>query len=392
LDVAKIGVRFYYADDADKKLAQSRFVSSFASFYRGYIEKNYFDLDFRPIVKEDAQPLKQRFADTEIFVPADQENSTSWKRVTDPQKLKQFIDQGYQFYGFNKSIYDYVKFDTFPEKQFADYAERVLASGNGVRAPFWVRNNRNVWFYYGTRRYYPDFLMLRDGTIYVLETKGELYSDTRKNLLLEHLKTLDGYDGVLIYSDFMNKTAIDTPFEEFLEAAALDAEKRHGKERLLENVEPEDQFVRFLPAYKPESAYRKFVKRQAKVRIEGWLEVPVVPEQYSENSFVTQMKGNAMSPELSHNEWAIFEWGVPANSATGRVVIFHHHQIDDENFGDKGVTIRKFRFNKEKSTNSLFETVTVILEAVSADHPPIELRNITSDSQIEIVGTMAQLV
>lgn len=168
--VAELGVQFYFADDADKKLAQSRFVSSFAAFYRSYIEKNYFDLDFRPIVSENAQSLKQRFADAEILIPTDQEKNKDWKRATVP-KLRGYIEQGYQFFGYDNSIYDYVKFDTFPEKQFADYAENVLDIESAKRPPFWVKNNRNVWFYYGTRRYYPDFLMLRDGTIYVLEIK-----------------------------------------------------------------------------------------------------------------------------------------------------------------------------------------------------------------------------
>ncbi|HVF91401.1 MAG TPA: DEAD/DEAH box helicase family protein [Blastocatellia bacterium] len=40
--IEEIGVRFYFSDEADRVLAHSRFVGSFASFYRGYIEKNCF--------------------------------------------------------------------------------------------------------------------------------------------------------------------------------------------------------------------------------------------------------------------------------------------------------------------------------------------------------------
>ena len=172
--IEQLDVRFYYSDDADKKLAHSRFVTTFAAFYRSYIEKNYFDLEFKPIVKEDAQSLKQRFADAEIFVPTHQVDNKDWKRITDDQKLKNFIEQGYQFFGYDESIYDYVKFDSLPEKQLADYSDSILQLPDADKKRFWCRNDRNVWFYYGTRRYYPDFVLFRNGTIYALEVKGEI--------------------------------------------------------------------------------------------------------------------------------------------------------------------------------------------------------------------------
>lgn len=389
--VAELGVQFYFADDADKKLAQSRFVSSFAAFYRSYIEKNYFDLDFRPIVSENAQSLKQRFADAEILIPTDQEKNNDWKRATVP-KIRGYIEQGYQFFGYDNSIYDYVKFDTFPEKQFADYAENVLHIESAKRPPFWVKNNRNVWFYYGTRRYYPDFLMLRDGTIYVLEIKGEIYSDVRKNRLLSELDTIDGYSGVLIFSDFMNKVGSDKPFADFLNEAGLDAERRQGKELLVEDVAETDRFVRYLPAYKPENAYRKFVKKQSKVRFDGWLEVLPIDQGFSEEFFVAQMKGNALSPNLSHNQWAIFRTNSSPEDAVGQVVIIHHRSIEDEHFGQKQITIRRFGFEKIKPRGSLFENVTVVLSADSQDYAPIQLQAITSDADIEIVGTMMSVL
>ena len=99
----------------------------------------------------------------------------------------------------------------------------------------------------------------------------KFYSDTKKNRLLTELSTIDGYRGVLIYSDFMNRVTSDATFEEFLDGADLDAEMRHGRERLVEEVADEDKFVRFLPAYGPDGAYRKFVQNQAKTKsMVGW--------------------------------------------------------------------------------------------------------------------------
>jgi hypothetical protein len=231
--------------------------------------------------------------------------------------------------------------------------------------------------------------MLRDGIIYVLETKGEIYSDTRKNLLLSKLDTIDGYKGVLIYSDFMNKVGSETLFDDFLIQAALDAERRHGKELLVDEdqVAEEDRFVRYLPAYKPESAYRKFVKNQAKVKIDGWLRVTEMDNGYAENYFVVQMKSDAMSPELSHNEWAIFAAGTSPAQAVDRIVIFHHAHVDDNHFG-KNVTIRKFVLQRNKAEDKLFETLKVLLEPSSKDYPTFELNDIASDAGIEIAGVM----
>lgn len=390
--LARLDVRFYYSDDADKKLAQSRFVTTFASFYRSYIEKNYFDLDFKPIVKDDAQPLKQRFANSEILIPTDQMNNKGWKRISDPLKIKNFIEQGYQFFGYDESIYDYVKFDTFPEKQLADYANSILQLPDSGTRRFWVRNDRQVYFYYGTRRYYPDFLMFRDGIIYALEIKGEIYSDTKKNILLSRLNTIDGYRGVLIYSDFMNRVTSDTTWEDFLEGASLDAEMRHGRERLVPDVADEEKFVRFLPAYGPDAAYRRFVRNQARTRIYGWLEVPAKSEGYSDNYFVVQMKGSAMAPDLPHNSWGIFKAKASPREAVGKIVICHHHGITDGNFGNKRVTIRRFSFEKITADGALFDKIVVTLSPNTADLPVFALKDISSDTGIEIAGVMVDSV
>ncbi len=389
--LAQLDVRFYYSDDADKKLAQGRFITTFASFYRSYIERHYFKLHFEPIVKDDEQSLKRRFTDSEILIPADQVNNKGWGRA-DVQKIKNFIEQEYRFFGYEESIYDYVKFDSFPEKQLADYVNSILQLPGSDKRCFWVRNDRQVHFYYGTRRYYPDFLMFRNGIIYVLEVKGEIYSDTKKNQLLTKLNTIDGYRGVLVYSDFINRVTADTSWDDFVKRADLDAERRHDRESLVSEVPDEEKFVRFLPAYGPDAAYRKFVRNQTKTRIHGWLEVPVTSEGYSENYFVVQMKGRAMDPDLPHNSWGIFKASPTPREAVGKIVICHHHSIADGNFGDKRVTIRRFNFEKTTPDGSLFDEIVVTLSPNTTGFPVYALKDISSDAGIEIAGVMIDSV
>jgi hypothetical protein len=157
-------------------------------------------------------------------------------------------------------------------------------------------------------------------------------------------------------------------------------------------VPEEERFTRFLPAYKPESAYRKFVKKQAKVKIDGWLEVPAKPEGYSQSCFVVQMKGNAMSPQFSHNDWAIFQAAPAAEDAVGTIVIFQHPNVEDKNFGDNHLTIRRLSLERTKPKGSLFDSINVLLESEAQDYPTIRIPSITSDSDLAVVGAMISVV
>ena len=129
------------------------------------------------------------------------------------------------------------------------------------------------------------------------------------------------------------------------------------------------------------------MKKQAKVKIEGWLRVSEEASGYAENYFVVQMKGNALSPDFSHNEWAIFVAGGAPAAAVDQIVIFHHADVDDNHFGKNG-TIRKFVLQRNKSEERLFETIKVLLEPSSKDYPTFELNDIASDAGIEIAGVL----
>jgi type III restriction enzyme len=275
-------------------------VNTFSFFYRNYIEKHYYQLSFRQIDERDQWSLKNQFDDVDILLSEDQKENKTLIKETDRKKLIDLIDKGYQFHGYEKGIYDYVKFDTYTEKQFADYANEVLKPEDNEARPFWVKNDRNIFFTYGRKRYYPDFIMFYKGIIYVVETKGELYSDIKKNLLLEKLNDFAGYKSILVYSDFLNKQDVsEVGFEDFVNVAQRDAVRRQTKESLVQEVAEEDKFKKYIPVYSPENAFRKFSKSANKVKLEGWLEVPMNKEGYPESYFVTQIRGEALSPKIS---------------------------------------------------------------------------------------------
>jgi len=83
-----------------------------------------------------------------------------------------------------------------------------------------VRNQRQIYFNYGNKKYYPDFILFHQGIIYILEAKGEIYHDWRKKLLLSHLDKIPGYKGVLIFSKQLDELGKSVPpWDEFIKIA-----------------------------------------------------------------------------------------------------------------------------------------------------------------------------
>ncbi|NIU89048.1 MAG: hypothetical protein GWN56_17850, partial [Nitrosopumilaceae archaeon] len=103
-------MNYYKITDADEKLALNLFVNSFSFFFRNHIEKNYYDLDYKPDT-QDGWSLKQQFKDYEIHIPLDQIENDVLQNEGDKRRLIQLIQQQFHFYGYDHSVYDYNSFD-----------------------------------------------------------------------------------------------------------------------------------------------------------------------------------------------------------------------------------------------------------------------------------------
>ena len=57
--------------------------------------------------------------------------------------------------------------------------------GKFVRSPFFNNQSTLIRLFDELKKYYPDFIVFKDDYIYVIETKGEVFSDTKKNMLLK---------------------------------------------------------------------------------------------------------------------------------------------------------------------------------------------------------------
>jgi superfamily II DNA or RNA helicase len=388
----EIGLYYYHNSDADEQLAKKLFVSSFAFFYRNHIEKNFFQLDFRQISQDDSWNLKQQFKSVEIKIPEDQVQNNTRKKVKERSKLVDMVEAGYHFYGFEKSAYEYDKFDTYIEYMMADYANAVLLNINISTQPFWVRNQRNVHFTYGSKRYYPDFLVFKEGILYVIETKGEKYSNNKKNTLLRKLneasgdETIKGFKGLLVFEQTLNRMALEKwDFDRFVLEVEKAEKRAQSLQELVTDPPEEQKFVSYLPVYSPKAAHGHFIKNNKTDTDIGWLQVPA--GTYKDTIFVTQVKGNALSPTYEHNDWIILTHTKASSEAIDHVALVKNNAIKDEY--DEKFAIRKVRM-LTKQSSGLFSTHVAVLEALNPDIEPIEIGEIKSGTDVEVIGYLEE--
>jgi type III restriction enzyme len=407
-----LGLKYYRLDDADDKLAINLFVSSFSFFYRNHIEKNYFRLDFKQINEGDSWNLMKRFENYELRIPDDQVENKKRLQIKDKAKLIELIDSNYHFFGYEKSIYDYDKFDSYPEMQLADYANEVLKkevqeSSDITEQPvlkaaepmvsyrrninFWVRNQRNVYFTYGSKKYYPDFILFKDDFIYVIETKGEIFSDTRKNTLLKKLDEIPGdgvvkgFKGLLIFSAQLEEMEEDlVGFDAFVTESEEILRRHQSKADLIQDPPQADRFFKYLPVYSPLKAYKKFNKQQKTPQPDGWLEVKANPVGYPGTLFATQIKGDALSPKYKHNEWIYLQTSDDVSQAVDKIALVFNEKIEDEY--DSGCTLRIVEIIEKKSKSSLFNDKEIHLKGIRDHSKAIVLSNISTGQELAIIG------
>jgi superfamily II DNA or RNA helicase len=361
----QVGICFYNIDEVDFKLSKQRFKDSFVYFYMNYVEKMYFELDLDTLDTEtNTWILSNQFQSSKIKVRKKEiKNNT---RVTgDEKRIKECIKSGYYFYGYENSAYEYDKFDSYPEKKLADYVNHLInqKSPEERKQPFWVRNDRNIYFEYGSHKYYPDFLFFYNRIIYVIEIKGEKFSNAKKNALLIELKNAEGvgqvesYKGVVVFEAQMDKLH---DFNKDFDAFILEAEQYFEMLKTRDTVVAEEdvpeglKFVSFVPAYEPGKAYSKFIQGKD-VKPNGWFEVPRKESGYSEKVYATLVKTADLGPNWL-NKWILMTSEILPDIGLldGKTIMCSYNKITDSKY-PKNITIRKVRLEEKLYKTGIFE-------------------------------------
>jgi superfamily II DNA or RNA helicase/phage repressor protein C with HTH and peptisase S24 domain len=366
---------YYRLDDSDDVLIQNLFTSVFSFFYKNHIEKNYFQLDFSNTQDIGTWSLSQHFKDEDINIPKDQTNSKKGIKEKDTDKVIQLIQQGYLFYGYEKSIYDYVSFDSLTEKQLSDYADYILKELNHNKV-FWLRNNRQVYFEYGTKKYYPDFIWFDSIKTLVLETKGEAFSDWRKNALLKKLNEIEGYKALLVYEEQlknMGKNYIS--LEEFIKQTESFLDSKVSSEQVMSDPPENLKYIQYLPIYEMQKAYKKFKLKQKTPKEEGWLLVD--KQEYPTTAFVVQIKGDSLEPKYKHNDWMIVNLSETSEDILDKLSIVRIRKTEEYAIG----IVRLVQTKK-----GMFAQNSFVIEPLNANSAKIEIEDVNDFSQLEVLA------
>ena len=384
--INEAGLYYYNLDEVDYKIAIDKFKDSFVYFYINYVENEYFELDLDTLDAESNTWLLQNEFKTEKIKVRKKDIKNTLRASTDEKDLIAKIKDGYYFYGYENSIYDYDKFDSYPEKQLADYVNYLIAKKSSTTVdiipgdlhkaaepgshyalktdsdPFWLRNERNIHFKYGTHKYFPDFIFFYNQIIYVIEIKGEAFSNPKKNRLLLELNNVpgigkvDSYKGMVVFQVQMKKLKdFNKSFDEFIVEAEEYFEHLLSRTNTIseEEVPAELKFKEYLPAYEAKQAYSKYILHKGP-KSTKWIKVK--SKDYAKSIFATIIKNDDLGEELK-NQWVIMDSSEQTlASLEDEVVLAYHPLISDESY-KKHLTIKAFNYKEVSHKVGLFDEV-----------------------------------
>jgi type III restriction enzyme len=402
-------LRYFWLDEVDHTLAKNRFIDNFVFFYGHYVEDKYFIIDRRTLDNEnDYWALQHEFKVRKIHVRQKDLNNRA-RNAAGTKQVKDLVNQGYQFYGYEHSVYDYDKFDSFPEKQLADYINHVLTTEPATSGgrPFWVRNQREIFFEYGSHKYFPDFLVFWDRVIYVLEMKGEhIVSPKKAELLIFSLKNAPGlkgkmpdrYEGVVVLSNVVahfDNAESYPKYYDFLQSARAAWEQFVSVQEELKSeneIESSDIFKTWIPAFKTLERVYKQLDGGGKLQPDGWKQVSPRLGDYPDTAFAVLVRSDELAPAYKTSDWIILDSTVPGDRAelVGRVVLASHPDIKDESYGKRHRTLRRFSIETRKVSGRLFAEHVVVLSADSKDVEPFTVDDDRCDVKaVELSGKKA---
>ncbi|MCB1144690.1 MAG: DEAD/DEAH box helicase family protein [Leptospiraceae bacterium] len=384
-------LKYFYADEADHVLAEKRFLDSFTYFFNSYIHKHYYKPDYRNLQKEEEFILEQEFKEREIFIPKGQISKSQKKileKIQDEKEWIQLIQKGFYFNIHNHSIYEYNKFASLTEKQMADYLDWVINNYGDIEKDFWIKNEREIYFEYGNQKYFPDFLFHHSDMMNIIETKGEYFSNAKKNQLLEKLKEIENMRGLLIYSKQMNEIVKEfKSFNHLLGLAEQSFQYESYKNYLVSNVEEEEKYTKYLPIYSAKAAAGAFGE-SSEVNPEGWLPVKEKHKPYPKTQFLIQVKGLSMYPKINDGAICLFD-NFFTGSKNGQIVLVQHRTIEDPDGGGK-YTVKEYE-SKKIIKDGLFKNERITLKPMNRTYKPIILENVLED-EILFIGVFKEIV
>ena len=399
---------YHRRDEDDLAICQNKFVDTFCFFYKNYIESNYFDLRYSD-EQDDSFYMTKLFKEINIKRILDDKNVNKYIKANEEQKLVEVIKAGYFFSkekNFKNSFYKYVKFDSLAEYKTAFILDNIIKSSLGSgKENYWIRNDRQIYFEYGSHKYYPDFLLRLNDSWFVFETKGEKFSLKLKNLLLDRLNSMEGYKGILLYEKAIDVILEKELFsiEKVMEVAKncevrVENAKRNLFDAVAETVSSailesltfiEDfknrMFKDLLPVYTIEAACGKFCENREDVECKGWVEVK--DKKLTKDMFICRTIGKSMEPIIPEGSLCVFQYN-PAGSRNGQTVLVQHKGIK---FPDtKTSQTIKLYFSEKSEDGDLWKHNKIVLKSRNREYEDFTFEDVSSDfdSEFKVAGLL----
>ena len=223
--------------------------------------------------------------------------------------------------------------------------------------------------------------------MYIVEAKGEIYSDTQKNILLEQIDHSKGigdvekYKHILAYAGYIDRLQNENiTIEEFIRGADnyeinLMAQNDLKKD---DEVVEDKKYVEYLPVYSPKKALSKFVEKK-EVKNHGWL-----LQKGSTDNFMIQVKNSTVN---GYNDLNYIKLSSEVGSDLNeRIGLVYYPDIEDEGYGE-GYTLRKIKLVKNTVSEGIFETTSydLVLYAETEEYEDLEFKNIKQDN-FKVIG------
>jgi type III restriction enzyme len=181
------------------------------------------------------------------------------------------------------------------------------------------------------------------------------------------------------YADVFNE---EESWNNFVEDAEATYNKFKSSLDIESTVDDELKYKSYLPLYTPKNAHRRFYKKQAKVKIYGW--VKVQEKEYPLSVIAIKVIGGLLNPKYNANDLILIDTEFNLSEIDGKIGLIYDDSIKDY-YEPQGFTIRKISLTYEQGTD-LFGRYKMELSALHPAFQPIIIENITNENQLEVVG------
>lgn len=162
--------------------------------------------------------------------------------------------------------------------------------------------------------------------------------------------------------------------------------RQAGRSRIVDDVEPENRFVQYLPLYSYRAACGRFGDGESG-ELEGWIEAKGIRGRLSTDMFVVRACGHSMEPRIQDGQYCVFKAN-PSGTRHGKIVLAQHRELCDPETGG-AYSIKEYRSTKTADLESgTWRHERIALHPLNSDYEDIP---VVRGDDVKIVGELVDV-